>query len=83
MIFYSFFMEHLKSSHDFAKKNSFKRWIIFLKHYYSHINVPTNWNDYKFFSMTWKVLETDVMVYNMTKNPETYNKGFLVKVLEN
>ena len=33
--------------------------------------------------MTWKVLETDVMVYNMTKNPETYNKGFLVKVLEN
>ena len=32
------------------------------------ISVPTNWNDYKFFSMTPKVLEIDMMVYNMTKN---------------
>ena len=47
------------------------------------ISVPTNWNDYKFFSMTQKVLEIDVMVYNMTKNPKIYKKIFLVTVLEN
>ena len=30
-----------------------------------------------------KVLEIDVMVYNMTKNPKIYKKIFLVTVLEN
>ena len=46
------------------------------------ISVPTNWNDYKFVSMTQKVLKIDVMVYNMTKNPKLHKKIFLVKVLE-
>ena len=32
--------------------------------------------------MTQKVLEIDVMVYNMTNNPKTYKKIFLVTVLE-
>ena len=32
--------------------------------------------------MTQKVLEIDVMVYNMTKNPKTYKKIFLVTVLK-
>ena len=33
--------------------------------------------------MTPKVLEIDVMVYSMTKNPKIYKKNFLVTVLEN
>ena len=33
--------------------------------------------------MTQKVLEIDVNVYNMTKNPKMYKKIFLVTVLEN
>ena len=33
--------------------------------------------------MIQKVLEIDVMVYNMTKNPKIYNKNFLVTILEN
>ena len=37
----------------------------------------------KFFFMTQKVLEIDVMVYNMTKNPRIYKKNFLFTVLEN
>ena len=32
--------------------------------------------------MTQKVLEIDVMVYNMTKNPKIYKKIFLVTVLK-
>ena len=32
--------------------------------------------------MTQKVLEIDVMVYNMTKNQKTYKKIFLVTVLK-
>ena len=47
------------------------------------ISVPTNWNGYKLFSMTQKVLGIDVMVYNMTKNPRIYKKIFLVTVPEN
>ena len=47
------------------------------------ISAPTNWNDYKLFSMTQNVLEIDVMAYNMTKNPKIYKKIFLVTVLEN
>ena len=39
-------------------------------------SVKTNWNDYKFFSMTRKVLEIDEMVYNMTKNPKMYIRKF-------
>ena len=69
-----------------SKKYSFKRWIIFPKNYHptlSEISVPRNGNNYKFFSMTRNVLEIDVMVYNMTKNPKIYNKIFLVTVLEN
>ena len=33
--------------------------------------------------MTQKVLEIDVMVYNMTNNPKICKKNFLVTVLEN
>ena len=33
--------------------------------------------------MTQKVLEIDVMVYNMRKNPQIYQKNFLFTVLEN
>ena len=33
--------------------------------------------------MIQKVLEIDVMVNNMTKNPKIYNKNFLVTILEN
>ena len=33
--------------------------------------------------MTQKVLEIDMMVYNMTKNPKIYKKVFLVRFLEN
>ena len=33
--------------------------------------------------MTQKVLEIDVMVYNMTKDPQIYQKIFLFTVLRN
>ena len=33
--------------------------------------------------MTQNVLENDLMVNNMTKNPKIYKKSFLVIVLEN
>ena len=33
--------------------------------------------------MTQKVLETDVIVYNMTKDPKIYKNIFLVTVFEN
>ena len=49
----------------------------------SDISFPTNWNDDKFISMTREVLEIDVRVYNLTKNPKLYKKIFLVTVLEN
>ena len=75
-----------KSSHDAAKTTHLKdglfSWKITIPTL-RDISVPTNWNDYKFFSMTQKVLEIDVMVYNMTKNPKIYKKIFLVTVLEN
>ena len=81
-----FSWEHLKSSHDAAKTTHLKdglfSWKITIPTL-RDISVPTNWNDNKFFSMTQKVLEIDVMVYNMTKNPKTYKKIFLVTVLEN
>ena len=35
------------------------------------------------YFLTQKVLETDVMVYNMAKNPKIYKKIFLVTVVEN
>ena len=47
------------------------------------ISVPTNWNNYKFLSMTQKISEIHVMFYNMTKNPKIYKDIFLVTVLEN
>ena len=47
------------------------------------ISVPTNWNDYEFFFKTKKVLEIDVMICNMTKNPKTYIIVFIVTVFEN
>ena len=72
MIFYSFFIG------AFKKLFSWKITIPTLR----DINVPMNWNDYKFFSMSQNVLKIDVMVYNMTKNPKMYKKIFLVKVLE-
>ena len=78
--------EHPKSSHNAAKTTHLKdglfSWKITIPTL-RDISVPTNWNDYKFFSMTQKVLEIDVMVYNMTKNPKIYKKIFLVTVLEN
>ena len=47
------------------------------------ISVPKNVSDYKLFSVTQKVLEIDMIVYNMTKNPKIYKKTFLLTVLEN
>ena len=47
------------------------------------ISFPTNRNEYKFFSITQKVLEIDVMVYDITKNPKTYKKISLVTDLDN
>ena len=47
------------------------------------ISAPQNWNGYKFFSMTQKVLKIDVMINNMTENQKIYKKIFLVTVLEN
>ena len=35
------------------------------------------------YFLTQKVLEIDVMVYNMAKNPKIYKKIFLVTVVEN
>ena len=35
------------------------------------------------YFLTQKVLENDVMVYNMAKNPKIYKKIFLVTVVEN
>ena len=76
--------EHLKSSHDAAKtahlKNGLFSWKI-ISPTLRNISVPTNWNDYKFFSMTQTVLDIEVMVYNMTKNPKIYKKRFLDTVL--
>ena len=47
------------------------------------ISVPTNWNNYKFFSMTQKFMEIIVMVYNKRKNPKIYKKILVATVLEN
>ena len=81
-----FWWEHLKSFHDAAKATHLKDGLFSCK-----ITIPnlrdtsalTNWSDYKFFSMTQKVLEIEVIVHNMTKNPEIYMKIFLVTFLEN
>ena len=78
--------EHLKSSHNVAKTTHLKdglfSWKITIPTL-RDISAPTNWNVYKFFSMTQEVLEIDVMVYNMTKNPKIYKKIFEVTFLEN
>ena len=87
MIFDSFFTRASQKSQWCGKNNSFLKDGLFLWKKtiptLRDISVPTNWNDYKFFSMTQKVLETDVMVYIMTKNPKKYKKMFLVTILEN
>ena len=84
MNFDSFFMGASQKFPRCSKNKSFERfsWKITIPTL-RDIVVPTNWNDYRFFSMTQKVLEIDVMVYNMTKNPKIYKKTFLVTVLEN
>ena len=86
MIFDSFFMGASKSSHDTAitahLKGGLFSWKITIPTL-RDISVPTNWNDYKLFSMKQKVLEIDVMVSNMTKNAKIYKKIFLVTVFEN
>ena len=73
-------------SHDAANTTHLKGglfyWIIILPTLRDE-NVPTNWNDYKFFCVTQKVLEIDMMVYNMTKNEKISKKAFLVTVLDN
>ena len=69
-------------SHDTANTTHLKGGIIILPTL-RDVNVPTNWNDYKFFCVTQKVLEIDVMVYNMTKNEKISKKTFLVTVLDN
>ena len=67
-----FSWEHLKSSHDAVKATPLNygllSWKIAIPTLWD-INVPTNWNEYKFFSVTQKVLEIVVIVYSMTKNP--------------
>ena len=84
MIFDSFFMTASQSSHDAAKTTHLKdglfSWKITIPTL-RDICVPTNWNYYKFFSMTQEVLEINVMV--MRKNPKIYKKIFLVIVPEN
>ena len=86
MIFIHFSSQHLKSSHDAAKtihlKDELFSWKITISTL-RDISVPTNWNDYKFFSMTQKFLEIDVMVCNMTKNTKICMKILLVTVLKN
>ena len=81
-----FSWEHLKSSHDFAKATHLKdelfSWKITIPTL-RDISVPTNWNDYKFFSMIQKVLEIDVVVYNMANSPKIYKEIFLVTALLN
>ena len=60
MIFDSFFMGASQKLQRCSKNNSFKRWIISWKITIPNlrdISVPTNWNDYKFFSMAQKGLE--------------------------
>ena len=75
-----------KSSHDAAKTTHLKdglfSWKITIPTL-RDISVPTNWNEYKLFSMTQNFLEIDVMVYSMRKNPKIYKKIFVVTVLEN
>ena len=81
-----FWRKHFKSFQDAAKTTHLKDGLFSSKitiPTLRDISDPTNWNDYKFISMTEKVLEIDVMVYDMTKNPKTYQKIFLVTVLEN
>ena len=86
MIFDSFFIGASQSSHDAGITTHLKdrlfSWKITIPTL-RDINVPTNWNDYKLFSMKQKVLEIDVMVSKMTKNPKIYKKIFLVTVLKN
>ena len=47
------------------------------------ISVPTNWNNYKFFSISQNVMEINVMVYNKRKNPKIFKKILVATVLEN
>ena len=78
--------ERLKNSHDAAKRTHLKDELFFWKitiPTLRNISVPTNWNDFKVFSMTQKVLEIDVVVYNMTKYPKIYKNILIVTVLEN
>ena len=86
MIFIHFSSQHLKSPHDATKtihlKDELFSWKITISTL-RDISVPTNWNDYKFFSMTQKFLEIDVMVCNMTKNTKICMKILLVTVLKN
>ena len=81
-----FSWEPLKSSHDATKTTHLKdglfSWKISIPTL-RDICVTTKWNDYKFFSMTQKILEIDVMVYSMSSNPKIYQKIFLVTVLKN
>ena len=73
MVFDSFSMGLFQNFPRCSKNNPFQRWIIFLKNYHSH---PQSHHDYEFFFMTQKILEIDVMVYNMTKSPKTYKNVF-------
>ena len=71
--------EHLKSSHNAVKTTNLKDGLFSWKMTIPNlrdISVPTNWNGYKLFSMTQKVLEIDVIVYNMTKTLKYLRKFF-------
>ena len=75
MIFDSSFMGASQKSIDAAITTYLKGRLFYLKitiPTLRDISNPTNWNGYKFFSLTQKVLEIDGMVYNITKNLEIY-----------
>ena len=86
MIFDSFSWEHFQSSHGAAKATHLKdglfSWKIII-HTLRDISFPTNWNNYKLFSMIQKVLAIEVIVCEMTNNPNIYKKILLVTALEN
>ena len=86
MIFYSFFIGASQKFPQFEKTTHLKDGLLSWKltiPILREISVPTNWSVYKFFSVTQKVIEIDVMVYNMTKNPKIYKNIFLAASLEN
>ena len=80
-----FSWEHLKSSNEVAKTTHLKDGLFSWKSNIPalrDISVPTNWNEYKFFSMTQKILEIcdghDKESTNIHENFPTYSPWKLV-----